>query len=102
SSTVVALDHPLHRVRQDLPPSGAGQRADSPARASRARREEECSSVAVYSRWWRSFTRDQWIARHSPGNPMRILIGAFGSRGDVQPMLALALALRADRHRVTV
>jgi len=33
---------------------------------------------------------------------MRILIGAFGSRGDVQPMLALALALRADRHRVTV
>lgn len=32
---------------------------------------------------------------------MRILIAAFGSRGDVQPMLALALGLRDAGHVVT-
>jgi len=37
TSCHVGLDHPLHRVRQDFPPSGATQRADSPARASRVR-----------------------------------------------------------------
>jgi UDP:flavonoid glycosyltransferase YjiC (YdhE family) len=33
---------------------------------------------------------------------MRILIGGFGSRGDMQPMLALGLGLRARGHEVTV
>jgi vancomycin aglycone glucosyltransferase len=33
---------------------------------------------------------------------MRVLIGAFGTRGDVQPMLALSLALTARGHRVTL
>jgi UDP:flavonoid glycosyltransferase YjiC (YdhE family) len=33
---------------------------------------------------------------------MRILIGGFGSRGDMQPMLALGLALRARGHEVTM
>ena len=33
---------------------------------------------------------------------MRILVGGFGTRGDVQPMLALALALRERGHAVTV
>ena len=33
---------------------------------------------------------------------MRILIGGFGSRGDMQPMLALGLGLRARGHAVTV
>jgi UDP:flavonoid glycosyltransferase YjiC (YdhE family) len=33
---------------------------------------------------------------------MRILIGGFGSRGDMQPMLALGLALRARGHAVTM
>lgn len=32
---------------------------------------------------------------------MRFLLGGFGSRGDVQPMLALALALRSRSHSVT-
>ncbi len=32
---------------------------------------------------------------------MRFLLGGFGSRGEVQPMLALALALRARGHQVT-
>ncbi len=33
---------------------------------------------------------------------MRVLIGAFGTRGDVQPMLALSLALKARGHAVTM
>lgn len=33
---------------------------------------------------------------------MRILVGGFGTRGDVQPMLALAVALRERGHAVTV
>lgn len=33
---------------------------------------------------------------------MRVLIAAVGSRGDVQPMLALAMALRARGHEVLV
>jgi UDP:flavonoid glycosyltransferase YjiC (YdhE family) len=33
---------------------------------------------------------------------MRILIGGFGSRGDMQPMLALGLGLRARGHEVTM
>ena len=33
---------------------------------------------------------------------MRILIGGFGSRGDMQPMLALGLGLRARGHAVTM
>ena len=33
---------------------------------------------------------------------MRLLLGAFGTRGDVQPLLALALALRARGHQVTL
>jgi UDP:flavonoid glycosyltransferase YjiC (YdhE family) len=33
---------------------------------------------------------------------MRVLIGAFGTRGDVQPMLALAQGLVARGHRVTM
>ena len=33
---------------------------------------------------------------------MRILLAPFGSRGDVQPMLALAVALMARGHRVVV
>ena len=33
---------------------------------------------------------------------MRVLIAALGSRGDVQPVLALALALRARGHDATV
>ena len=34
------------------------------------------------------------------GHPRRILVVAFGSRGDVYPMLALARALRQRSHRV--
>src|SRR5258708_24207832 len=33
---------------------------------------------------------------------MRILVAAMGSRGDVQPMVALAMALRARGHDVLV
>jgi len=33
---------------------------------------------------------------------MRILIGGFGSRGDMQPMLAIGLGLRARGHEVTM
>src|SRR5512140_437421 len=33
---------------------------------------------------------------------MRFLLGGFGSRGDVQPMVALALALRDRGHPVTL
>jgi vancomycin aglycone glucosyltransferase len=33
---------------------------------------------------------------------MRILIGGFGSRGDMQPMLALGLALKSRGHVVTM
>ena len=33
---------------------------------------------------------------------MRVLVAPFGSRGDVQPMLALAAALQARGHQVTV
>src|SRR5439155_10963265 len=36
------------------------------------------------------------------GRGMRVLIGAFGTRGDVQPMLALAHALEARGHSVTM
>ncbi len=33
---------------------------------------------------------------------MRILIGGFGSRGDMQPMLALGLGLRGRGHEITM
>jgi vancomycin aglycone glucosyltransferase len=33
---------------------------------------------------------------------MRVLIGAFGTRGDVQPLVALAQALRSRGHAVTL
>ena len=33
---------------------------------------------------------------------MRIVLATYGSRGDVQPMLALALGLKAAGHRVTL
>ena len=33
---------------------------------------------------------------------MRIFLAAMGSRGDVQPILALACALRARGHAVSV
>ncbi|HVE81850.1 MAG TPA: glycosyltransferase [Myxococcales bacterium] len=33
---------------------------------------------------------------------MRVLIGAFGTRGDVQPMLALSQAMMAREHAVTL
>jgi vancomycin aglycone glucosyltransferase len=32
--------------------------------------------------------------------PMKIVLATFGSRGDVQPMLALSLALKSKGHNV--
>jgi sterol 3beta-glucosyltransferase len=37
-----------------------------------------------------------------PGNRMKITIATFGSRGDTQPPLALALGLQQAGHRVTL
>src|SRR5207253_4507745 len=34
--------------------------------------------------------------------PMRILLAGFGTRGDVQPFVALGVALRGDGHQVTL
>jgi UDP:flavonoid glycosyltransferase YjiC (YdhE family) len=34
------------------------------------------------------------------GRHMKIVLATFGSRGDVQPMLALSLALRSAGHDV--
>jgi UDP:flavonoid glycosyltransferase YjiC (YdhE family) len=41
-------------------------------------------------------------APESPPKARHILLAAFGTRGDVQPMMALGLALKARGHEVTV
>ena len=36
------------------------------------------------------------------GRPLRVVLASVGSRGDVQPMLALAQTLRARGHAVLI